>query len=99
MSSITTGIIEINLFGEIQFVNKEAIRLLKKDRERSFRKSLLDNFENDELLTNIIQSVEEDQEGFETEFSLRAGKKKLCDISFSPVFDEEEFFGNCYSNR
>ena len=33
MSSITTGIIEINLFGEIQFVNKEAIRLLKKDEK------------------------------------------------------------------
>ena len=31
MSSITTGIIEINLFGEIEFINKEALRLLKKD--------------------------------------------------------------------
>ena len=30
MSSITTGIIEVNLFGEIEFVNKEALRLLKK---------------------------------------------------------------------
>ena len=33
MSSITTGIIEINLFGEIEFVNKEALRLLKKEKE------------------------------------------------------------------
>ena len=51
-------------------------------------------FENDELLTNIIQSVEEDQQRvFETEFSLRAGKKKISvNISFSPVFDEKKNF-------
>ena len=34
MSSITTGIIGINLFGEIEFVNKEALRLIKKEKER-----------------------------------------------------------------
>ena len=34
MSSITTGIIEVNLFGEIEFVNKEALRLLKKEKKR-----------------------------------------------------------------
>ena len=34
MSSITTGIININLFGEIEFVNKEALRLIKKDIEK-----------------------------------------------------------------
>ena len=33
MSSITTGIIGINLFGEIEFVNKEALRVLKKEKE------------------------------------------------------------------
>ena len=94
MSSITTGIIEINLFGEIQFVNKEAIRLLKKDEKEVLGNHYLIIFENDELLTNIIQSVEEDQQRvFETEFSLRAGKKKISvNISFSPVFDEKKNF-------
>ena len=33
MSSITTGIIEVNLFGEIEFVNKEALRLLNREEE------------------------------------------------------------------
>ena len=36
--------LKLILFGEIQFVNKEAIRLLKKDEKEVFRKSLLDNF-------------------------------------------------------
>ena len=94
MSSITTGIIEINLFGEIQFVNKEAVRLLKKNEEEILGNHYLIIFENDDALINIIQNVEVNQERvFETEFSLESGNKKISvNISFSPVFDEKKDF-------
>ena len=94
MSSITTGIIEINLFGEIQFVNKEAVRLLKKSEEEILGNHYLIIFENEDALINIIQNVEINQERvFETEFSLKSGNKKISvNISFSPVFDEKKDF-------
>ncbi len=94
MSSITTGIIEINLFGEIQFVNKEAVRLLKKFEEEILGNHYLIIFENEDALINIIQNVEINQERvFETEFSLKSGNKKISvNISFSPVFDEKKDF-------
>ena len=94
MSSITTGIIEVNLFGEIQFVNKEAIRLLKKSEEEILGNHYLIIFENEDALINIIQTVETNQERvFETEFSLKSGNKKISvNISFSPVFDEKKDF-------
>ena len=94
MSSITTGIIEINLFGEIQFANKEAVRLLKKSEEEILGNHYLIIFENEDTLINIIQNVEINQERvFETEFSLKSGNKKISvNISFSPVFDEKKDF-------
>ncbi len=94
MSSITTGIIEINLFGEIQFVNKEAVRLLKKSEEEILGNHYLIIFENEDALINFIQTVEINQERvFETEFSLKSGNKKISvNISFSPVFDEKKDF-------
>ena len=94
MSSITTGIIEINLFGEIQFVNKEAVRLLKKSEEEILGNHYLIIFENEDALINFIQTVEINQERvFETEFSLKSGNKKISvNISFSPVFDDKKDF-------
>ena len=94
MSSITTGIIEINLFGEIQFVNKEAIRLLNKSEEEILGNHYLIIFENEDTLIIIIQNVGINQERvFETEFSLKSGNKKISvNISFSPVFDEKKDF-------
>ena len=44
MSSITTGIIGINLFGEIEFVNKEALRVLKKEKEEVVGKDEVPKF-------------------------------------------------------
>ena len=57
MSSITTGIININLFGEIEFVNKEALRLIKKEMEEVVGNHYLIIFEKDQQLQDIIQKV------------------------------------------
>ena len=94
MSSITTGVIEINLFGEIEFVNKEALRLIKKDKEEVIGNHSFMIFENNESVINLIQKVEAEQERvFENEFSLKSGTKKISvNISFSPVFDENKTF-------
>ena len=94
MSSITTGIIGINLFGEIEFVNKEALRLLKKDNLEVVGNHYLIIFEKDKHLQELIQKVEVDQERlFETEFTIKPNRKKIIvNLSCSPVFDEEKAF-------
>jgi len=94
MSSITTGIIGINLFGEIEFVNKEALRLLKKDNLEVVGNHYLIIFEKDKHLQELIQKVEVDQERlFETEFTIKPYRKKIIvNLSCSPVFDEQKAF-------
>ena len=94
MSSITTGVIEINLFGEIEFVNKEAIRLIKKDEEEIIGNHSFIIFEKNESVINLIQKVEtEKKRVFENEFSLKSGTKNISvNISCSPVFDEMKTF-------
>ena len=94
MSSITTGIININLFGEIEFVNKEALRLIKKDIEEVVGNHYLIIFEKDEQLQDVIQKVESEQERvFETEFPFKPNAKNISvNLSCSPVFDENGNF-------
>lgn len=94
MSSITTGIIEINLFGEIGFVNKEALRLLSKEQEEIVGNHNMIIFEKNEPLIEIIQKVEIEQKRiFENEFILKVNRKKISvNLSCSPVFDDEKNF-------
>ncbi len=94
MSSITTGIIEINLFGEIQFTNTEADRLLGKSKEEIIGNHYMILFEKNDQIIDLIQNVESLQKRvFENEFLLKSKSKKISvNISFSPVFDEKKEF-------
>tara|TARA_Y100001970_G_scaffold290200_1_gene422983 strand:+ start:704 stop:2269 length:1566 start_codon:yes stop_codon:yes gene_type:complete len=94
MSSITTGIVEVNLFGEIEFANKEALRLLNKVEEEVIGNHYLIIFENNDQLLELIQKVESEQERvFENEFELKSKRKKISvNLSCSPVFDEKKSF-------
>jgi len=94
MSSITTGIVEINLFGEIEFVNKEALRLLNKDEKEVIGNHYFIIFEKNNLLIDLIQKVESQQKRiFESEFKLKSRSKKISvNLSCSPVFDEGKSF-------
>jgi adenylate cyclase len=94
MSSITTGIIEINLFGEIGFINKESLRLLNKEELEIIGNHYMIIFENNEQLIEIIQKVEIEQKRiFENEFLLKIGRKKITvNLSCSPVFDDNDSF-------
>ena len=94
MSSITTGIVEVNLFGEIEFANKEALRLLNKEEEEIIGNHYLIIFENNDQLLELIQKVESEQERvFENEFELKSKRKKISvNLSCSPVFDEKKSF-------
>ena len=94
MSSITTGIVEVNLFGEIEFANKEALRLLNKEEEEIIGNHYLIIFENNDHLLELIQKVESEQERvFENEFELKSKRKKISvNLSCSPVFDEQKSF-------
>ena len=94
MSSITTGIIEVNLFGEIEFVNKEALRLLNRKEEEVIGNHYMIIFEKNDQLLELIQKVESEQERvFENEFELKSIKRKISvNLSCSPVFDEKTSF-------
>ena len=94
MSSITTGIIEVNLFGEIEFVNKEALRLLNREEEEVIGNHYMIIFEKNDQLLELIQKVESEQERvFENEFELKSIKRKISvNLSCSPVFDEKTSF-------
>ena len=94
MSSITTGIIEVNLFGEIEFVNKEALKLLNREEEEVIGNHYLIIFEKNDQLLELIQKVESEQERvFENEFELKSIKRKISvNLSCSPVFDEKTSF-------
>ena len=94
MSSITTGIVEINLFGEIEFINKEALRLLKKDENEVIGNHFFIIFEKNNLLIDLIQKVELEQKRiFESEFNLKSKSKNISiNLSCSPVFDEGKSF-------
>ena len=94
MSSITTGIIEVNLFGEIEFVNKEALKLLNREEEEVIGNHYLIIFEKNDQLLELIQKVESEQERvFENEFELKSIRKKISvNLSCSPVFDEKKSF-------
>ena len=94
MSSITTGIVEINLFGEIEFINTEALRLLKKDEDEVIGNHYFIIFEQNNLLIDLIQKVESEQKRiFESEFNLKSKSKKISmNLSCSPVFDEGKSF-------
>ena len=94
MSSITTGIIEVNLFGEIEFVNKEALRLLNREEEEVIGNHYMIIFEKNDQLLELIQKVESEQERvFENEFELKSIKRKISvNLSCSPVFDEKKSF-------
>ena len=94
MSSITTGIIEVNLFGEIEFVNKEALRLLNREEEEVIGNHYMIIFEKNDQLLELIQKVESEQERvFENEFELKSIRKKISvNLSCSPVFDEKKSF-------
>ncbi|MEL0009729.1 MAG: adenylate/guanylate cyclase domain-containing protein, partial [Flammeovirgaceae bacterium] len=94
MSSITTGIIEVNLFGEIEFVNKEALRLLNREEEEVIGNHYLIIFEKNDQLLELIQKVESEQKRvFENEFELKSIRKKISvNLSCSPVFDEKKSF-------
>ena len=94
MSSITTGIIEVNLFGEIEFVNKEALRLLNREEKEVIGNHYMIIFEKNDQLLELIQKVESEQERvFENEFELKSIKRKISvNLSCSPVFDEKTSF-------
>ena len=94
MSSITTGIIEVNLFGEIEFVNKEALRLLNREEEEVIGNHYMIIFEKNDQLLELIQKVESEQKRvFENEFELKSIRKKISvNLSCSPVFDEKKSF-------
>ena len=94
MSSITTGVLEINLFGEIEFLNKEAERILGKDNIDVVGNHYHFIFEKNKSLIELIEKVEIGQTRiFETDLKLKFNRKSFSvNLSCSPIFDESNSF-------
>jgi len=94
MSSITTGVIEVNLFGEIEFANKESLRILEMDTSDILGNHYHYIFEKNKNLIKIIERVElEKKSVFELDFELQSKKKKvMTNLSCSPVFNDKNDF-------
>ena len=94
MSSITTGVIEVNLFGEIEFANKESLRILDIDKSDILGNHYHYIFEQNKSLIKIIEKVESEKKSvFELDFELQSKKKKvMTNLSCSPVFNDKNDF-------
>ena len=91
MSSISTGIVKINLMGEIEYINDSAIEIFQLDKS-----ILLDNhyaivFESNPDLTELIEFAES-RNHILYEENLRVKKQDSnetnINLTISPVFDD-----------
>ena len=91
MSSISTGIVKINLMGEIEYINDSAIEIFQLDKS-----ILLDNhyaivFESNPNLTELIEFAES-RNHILYEENLRVKKQDSnetnINLTISPVFDD-----------
>jgi len=91
MSSISTGIIKINILGEIDYINSSASKVFGFDSELIIGNHYFIVFENNQNLNSIIEKSENEKEiVFETNFDILdfKNKKHQINLTISPVFDE-----------
>ena len=92
MSSITTGIIMINVLGEIEFVNNSAKKIFDFSEEDALNNHYLMIFQNNSSLIELLEKSETlDEILYETNFKIKDEKDTLKEINLtlSPVYNED----------
>ncbi len=92
MSSITTGIIMINVLGEIEFVNHSAKNIFGIDQDEVMNNHYLIVFQNNPLLIELLESSEIKNEViYEDNFKIIDLKEtpREINLTLSPVYNEE----------
>ena len=96
MSSITTGIIKIDLLGEIEYFNNAAENVFKFDKDSILKNHYLMVFLENHRLLSLIEKIEQEGEVI-YENNLKIVDNELnqheINLTISPVFDN----GNDYS--
>ena len=96
MSSITTGIIKIDLLGEIEYFNNSAQKVFKFDKDSILKNHYLMVFIENHKLLSLIEKIEQQAEVI-YESNLKIVDNELnqheINLTISPVFDN----GNEYS--
>ena len=92
MSSITTGIIMINVLGEIEFVNNSAKKIFDFSEEDALNNHYLMIFQNNSSLIELLEKSETlDEILYETNFKIKDEKdtSKEINLTLSPVYNED----------
>ena len=92
MSSITTGIIMINILGEIEFVNESAKKIFILDEEGVINNHYFMVFQNNPKLIELLEKSEiHDETIFEDNFNTidSKGSSREINLTLSPVYNEQ----------
>jgi len=92
MSSITTGIIMINVLGEIEFVNNSANKIFGFSEEEALNNHYFMIFQNNSSLIELLEKSESSDEIlYEENFKIQDQKDtpKEINLTLSPVYNEE----------
>ena len=92
MSSITTGIIMINILGEIEFVNHSAKKIFEIDQEEVMNNHYYMVFQNNPNLVSLLENSElKDEIVYEDNFKIQDTKESPHEINLtlSPVYNED----------
>ena len=92
MSSITTGIIMINILGEIEFVNHSAKNIFRVNQEDVINNHYFIIFQNNLDLIQLLESSEAKNEIiYEDNFKIQdsEGNPHEINLTLSPVFNED----------
>ena len=91
MSSITTGIIKIDLLGEIEYINDSALEIFNFQQENVLNNHYAMVFENNDQLLELLEFAETKEHIFYEENILIYKENKettQVNLTISPVFDE-----------
>ena len=95
MSSITTGIVKIDVLGEIEYVNDSAQKVFGFNNEEVLNNHYIAIFSENTHLINLIEKIETDPKVvYENNFKIKdlGGKEHEINLTLSPVFDENNQF-------
>ena len=92
MSSITTGIIMINILGEIEFANESAKKIFVLEEDGVINNHYFMVFQNNPKLIELLEKSEiQDETIFEDNFNIvdSKGSTREINLTLSPVYNEQ----------
>lgn len=92
LSSIATGVITINVLGEIDSINSAGLKILKKEKEEIIGNHYLSLFEKDEEVVELIVKSETQNKKISTVNIpfLSVSEETKINFSVSPRVDKDE---------